>query len=275
MKFIPKEIRDNINISSQSPLKEFFLLLSALLGIIILVYIALGFTVDLIVPKLPPGVEMRLGRMYSRIYESKKDKKNMEAEIELQTILDGLVKEATFNQSFEVHLVSNPRANAVALPGGNIIVTTALIKEIDSENELAFVLAHELGHFANRDHLRGLGRGLVFLTISTVLFGADSSVSQLLENSLQNVEMKFSQKQERKADLFGLELLNKRYGHVTGAIDFFQKMKKKEKGGRFLYFFATHPHSLDRINALEREIASKGYLVAESIPLKKIFKQDF
>jgi Zn-dependent protease with chaperone function len=158
------------------------------------------------------------------------------------------------------------------LPGNNIIITTALIEGLESENELAFVLAHELGHFANRDHLRGLGRGLVLLTISTILFGADSSVSQVLENSLQNVEMKFSQNQEKKADLFALRLLNERYGHVGGAIDFFEKLKKKEKGGRFLYFFATHPHSLERIRYLKQEIAARGYWVSpylDPLPLGK------
>ena len=45
--------------------------------------------------------------------------------------------------------------NAVALPGGNIVVFAGLLKEIKSENELAMILGHELGHFAHRDHLRG------------------------------------------------------------------------------------------------------------------------
>jgi predicted Zn-dependent protease len=273
VKFIPKELKDNVNISSRSSLKEFFLLLSALLGIILLVYIGLGFAVDLIVPRLPPGVEMRLGRMYSRLYEGNKDKTSQEAETKIQRILDGLVKEASFQQPYRVHLVSDPKANALALPGGNIVLTSALIKEIESENELAFVLAHELGHFANRDHLRGLGRGLVFLTISTALFGADSSVSQILQNSLQNVEMGFSRGQERRADLYALRLLNKRYGHVSGAIDFFKRLKKKEIGCRLLYYFTSHPCSQDRIDALEQEIIRSGYLLGDVVPLNGIFKK--
>jgi predicted Zn-dependent protease len=272
VRFVPKELNKNVNISAEPPLKEFFLLLIALLGIVLCIYIGLGFAVDLIVPRLPTEIETRLGRMYSRLYEGKKDEKSQAVEAEIQRILDGLAAELSYPQPYKVHLVSAQRANALALPGGNIIITSALIKEIDSENALAFVLAHELGHFANRDHLRGLGRGLVFVTISSILFGADSSVSQILQNSLQNVEMKFSQHQEKKADLFALALLNRRYGHIAGATDFFQSMKKKEKGGRFLYYFASHPHSQERINILEQEIVKMGYARKESIPLDRNLK---
>jgi Zn-dependent protease with chaperone function len=91
-------------------------------------------------------------------------------------MLDGLAEDIPFNESsrqqdmqYKIHIIPDPRINAMALPGGNIVVFSALIKETGSENELAFVLAHELGHFANRDHLRGLGRRLLLLTASAAL----------------------------------------------------------------------------------------------------------
>lgn len=155
------------------------------------------------------------------------------------------------------------------MPGGNIIVFSGLIDSVESENELAFVLAHELGHFTHKDHLRGLGRGLVLLMSSISLFGSDSFITGFIMNSLSNVEMKFSQRQERMADLWALDLLNRRYGHIGGAIDFFEKMAKKEKKGRFLYFFATHPYPQSRVRALKEQIQSKGYLVKEKILLRK------
>ena len=42
------------------------------------------------------------------------------------------------------------------------MVSTGLLEQTASENELAFVVGHEIGHFRNRDHLRGLGRGVAF-----------------------------------------------------------------------------------------------------------------
>lgn len=272
MKYTPKELKENVNISRTSPIREFFLLLGGVLGVILIVYIALGFAVDIVVTKLSPEIEQSLGRLYSKIYENTEE---TTTGIQLQEILDGLAKELPKGElQYKVHLVTNSLINAMALPGGNIVVFSGLIKEVKSENELAFVLAHELGHFANRDHLRGLGRRLVLLTISIALLGRDSSAANFLMNSLLNVEMKFSQHQEKMADLWALDLLNRRYGHVSGATDFFEKMSKKEKKGRILYYFATHPYPENRVKTLEEQIREKGYLVLvkEKIPLDEVFK---
>ncbi len=279
MKYTAKELKGNVNVPRISPIREFFLLLGGILGVILFFYIALGFAVDLVVPKLSPEIEQDLGRLYSKIYENTE---KTTAGIRLQQILDELVEKlplsnpgsGTRNESqlqaglqYKVHIVPNSQINAMALPGGNIVIFSALIKEVESENELAFILAHELGHFANRDHLRGLGRRLVLLTISAALLGGDNSVTGFLMNSLINVEMKFSQRQETMADLWALDLLNKRYGHVSGATDFFEKMSEKEKRGRILYYFATHPYPKKRVKVLEEQIQKKGYLMN---PVRKL-----
>ncbi|MCM8827642.1 MAG: M48 family metallopeptidase [Candidatus Omnitrophica bacterium] len=268
MKFVPKEIKNNVNISSKRPLGEFFLLLAGILGIVILIYIALGFTIDLVVSKLPPQVEGKLGKIYTDICERARNPKFSQIEAELKRILYGLIKHTSWQNDCRVYVRDNDFANAYVLPGNNIVVTTALLKELNGEDEVAFVLAHELGHFVNRDHLRGLGRRLIFFIIAVSL-GLDEQSEVILSGSLQDVEMKFSQTQERKADLFALQLLNKAYGNVRGAVEFFEKLKKWEKGGRFLYFFASHPSSLERIRYLKEEIIKNNYEEKEIIPWKK------
>lgn len=270
MKHTPKELKGNVNISHTSPVREFFLLLGASLTSILLIYLILGFAVNLIVPRLPSSVEENIGSIILQRFENRS---NASAGVQLQKILDDLLREYPHGEvPYQAHLVPDNNVNAMALPGGNIIVFSALINEVQSENELAFVLAHELGHFANRDHLRGFGRILVLVTITTALFGADNFLNNLLINSLINVEMKFSQKQEADADFFALDLLQKKYGQVAGATDFLEKLGKKDKRGRILYYFATHPHPGDRIKALTEEIKSKRYSIKEKTPLNKAFK---
>jgi len=264
VKYTPKELKDNLNIARTSLLREFFLLSGGILTITVIVYAALGLAVDFAVPRLSPGIEHRLGRMYAGIYA---DADGGKAEKRIQRILDGLasVQPEGNGWRYRVHLVQDTRINALALPGGQIVIYSGLLDVVDSENELAFVLAHELGHFAHRDHIRGLGRRLVMLILVTSVFGQDSSVSRFIYNSLMDVEMKFSQRQEEAADFWAVDLLNRRYGHAGGAVDFLETIARKEKRGRFVYFFSTHPYPLNRIKALQEYIMIKGYRVKEEI----------
>ncbi len=274
MKYTPKELKGNINISHTSPIKEFFILLGGILGILFIIYMALGFAVDLAASRLPFGVEQKLGSLYSVLYENTEP---TEAGRKLQDLLDDLVKDTsqsynfnTQNTKFNVHLVPGSSANAMALPGGNIIVYSPLMNEVKSENEIAFVLAHELGHYANKDHLKGLGRSLVLIAASAALLGGDSSTTNFLINSIVNIEMKFSQHQETMADLWALDLLNNKYGHVAGAVDFFDMLSDKEEPSRISYYFATHPYPDDRIKQLEKKIKEKGYILKDKVPLAPI-----
>lgn len=272
MKYTPKELKGNVNISHRSPLKEFFLLLCGILGALLIVYIAFGFAVEAVVVKMSPKAEEKLGDFFSKTF---KDKKNIEAEEKLQGNVDELVgllpSDKRYYSNYRVHIVDNKMVNALAYPGGNIVVYSGLIDAVGSENELIFVLAHELGHFANRDHLKGLGRSLVLFVISSAVF-RDSGITDFLQNSLTKAEMKFSQQQETSADLFALDLLNAYYGHVAGATDFFGTISKKERIPRFMYFFATHRYPKDRQRALEGKIREEGYLLKERLPLDPTFQ---
>lgn len=270
MQYTPKVIKGNVNISKKSPLKELFSLLSILLGTLIVIYVLLGFLVDLIVPHLPDDIEQNLAHFSSKFIEEKE--RILIIEKPIQDLLNDLAKNIVAKKEYKVTVVKNDTFNAIALPGGNIVVFSGLLDEIESENELAFVLSHELGHFANKDHLKGLGRGLVFFTLSNIFLGQDSSVSNFLGTSLLGLEMKFSQAQEKAADLFAVDLMYKKYRHLGGATEFFEKIKRKEKVPKFFYFFATHPHSRDRIKSIQEKIRQEKYLVAELIPLGERFR---
>ncbi len=271
MKYTPKEIQGNVNVTQTHPLKELFLLLSGLLGLLLVIYIVLGFAVDLVVPRLPAGIERSLGELYAGAFEKQPQ---TGAEEYLQTLIDDLVDASPVltSELYRIHLIPFSQANALALPGGHIVIMSKLVEELESENELAFVLAHELGHFANRDQLKGLGRGLVITALSSFLFGLDNTLTNFLMNSLLTVERKFSQHQETTADLFALDLVNAYYGHISGAPDFFEKMSQQDPRGRLTYFFATHPYPSDRIARLQKEIQKKGYASGEKLPLAESLK---
>lgn len=235
---------------------------SFIIGMIVIFWLLLNSLINLI----PPEFEQQLGILIVPFYEEKalpsptQDTLNQLLD-RLETNLDSSQVQ-THKRNYEIFYLPEPTVNAIAIPGDKIIIYEGLLKEMDSENELMMVLGHELGHFDHRDHLRSLGRSLLFKIILNYLFGDFSSVSTIVEN-LGNAQ--FSQTQETKADEFGLNLLNKTYGQVAGATDFFVKLSAKENQN--WSFFNTHPSPQKRVQQLEKLIKKQGYSMGKKSPL--------
>lgn len=271
MKFTARRLREEVNVSREHPLKELFILGVGILGGFLLLYLLLGFALELVVPHIDPAMEKHLGKLMLPVLLQEGEPTGVQEK--LQGLLDDIVSiKGEPDRDYRVHLTPSPGANAMALPGGHIVVLEGLVGEAESENELAMVLGHELGHFRNRDHLRGLGRGLVLVFLSSLLFGTDSSLSSLATSLLSGAETQFSQHQELQADLWGLELLVGRYGHAGGATDFFRRLAEKEEGSELAYLFASHPYPRERIEALEARIREEGYPVRATVTLDKTFR---
>jgi predicted Zn-dependent protease len=171
-------------------------------------------------------------------------------------------------RDYRVLYLPNSTVNAIALPGDAIAIYAGLVEQAKSENELMMVLGHELGHFAHRDHLRGLGRSLLIQIAIATFLGDTSGIQSAAVSGVEAVsQSRFSQSQEREADKFGLTLLQNTYGHVAGATDFFARMSQQK--GSDLAFLSTHPAPGQRVKELKRLIKERGYAVKERSPLPK------
>jgi Zn-dependent protease with chaperone function len=226
----------------------------------------LGLAVDLIVPHISLELEKKLAGVFTR--QLAQTEETDPTTRSLQDLVDRLqARCAQLPYKITVHVQSSPAVNAAALPGGHMVVFSGLLAEMRSENELAFVLGHELGHYAHRDHLRGLGRVLVLLAGSTVLLGADNAVSDMIGQGMVLTELSFSRKQETWADEFALETLFCHYGHVAGATAFFEKIPQDQDPGRFGHYFASHPENKRRIQHLKEMTRARHYPVGSPAPL--------
>ena len=266
MKFTARQPGINVNVSPIHPLTEFAILAGGLLAVVVGIYLVLGLAVDLIVPRLSMDMEKKLaGAFIGKIVENEDAADTTRS---LQALVDRLQDRcAPLPYTITVHVTESDAVNAAALPGGHMVVFTGLLAEMASENELAFVLAHELGHYANRDHLRGMGRALVLMTASTLLLGADNSINSMIGQGLALTELSFSRKQERQADEFALETLYCHYGHVADATSFFSKIPEDGDPGRFGHYFASHPENRRRISHLEDLAQARGYPTGDPLPL--------
>jgi Zn-dependent protease with chaperone function len=144
--------------------------------------------------------------------------------------------------------------NAMAVPGGKMVVFSGLLESVSSTNGLMFILAHELGHFKNRDHLRLMGRGIVLSILAMLAFGGDSGFSDILASTINLRTAKYSQSRESQADHTALQALQCHFGHVGGATELFESLKAHEEGidVGFAHYFSSHPELQERIDDLHR-----------------------
>jgi len=125
--------------------------------------------------------------------------------------------------SFRIAIDDSEFMNAMALPGGLIVLTAGLLDAVKSENELAFIIGHELGHFKNRDHMRALGRGVVLGILFVAISG--SGAGSNYGASIADLALRgFSRSQEASADEFGLGIVQKEFNHVADSWRFFARI---------------------------------------------------
>lgn len=247
MKYVPVEVKENFNISKKHPLKEALVLTTSLCGVIVLLYLAAGLLAGILARYVPSSVEENLGKLLSSNIPYKQ---NTRKSAELQKLLDKLIVESGVKTSFplQVQVMESKTVNALALPGGTIMFFTGLLELTESEEEIAFILAHEAGHFHNRDHMKSLGRSLIMYTVMSILNIGHGDIS--FSGITDLLELERSRSQEEDADDFAVQLIRNYYGNINGAVSFLQKMADKEKSPLIAKYFMTHPHPEERLNRI-------------------------
>jgi len=139
MEYSGKLPTENVNVSDKSPLKEFATLLFGLFAIIFIIYSLLGFAVDYAVRQLSPEQEKSLSFSLDKelMFEEGDDRQSRVLQKMVDEMLDRCVE---LPYQVKVFVAREDSINAVALPGGTIMVFSGLLKKVRSENELAFIL---------------------------------------------------------------------------------------------------------------------------------------
>jgi len=258
MRFVARQPQEGVNVSKTHPLVEAGTLVAGLTLIFVVIALSLIYLVEIALYFISPEDEAGLFRNWmpeDLVTVAPDDEKLYQT----QLLLDRLAAhwpDAPY--TFRVEIDDSEVANAMALPGGLVIVTQGLLDEVKSENELAFVLGHELGHFKNRDHLRTLGRGIVLSMFFAVVTGNDVGGIGI---KVADVTLRsFSRRQETRADEFGLAVVNSEYGHVNEAWRLFERWEDKDRSPTGLItYFSTHPDTGDRIADMRHQAEMHGW----------------
>lgn len=167
--------------------------------------------------------------------------------------------------SVDIHVFDHEMVNAFALPGGHVILFRGLIEAAESPDEVAAVLAHEIGHVVGRDPTRDALRSAGSIGVLGLLFGDFAGGTVVLFMANQLINASYSQAAETAADDYAHKVL-KRAGISPNALGtFFQRLKDEygdEEG--LMAHLSSHPQLAERIDAAARAADDSAFAPAMS-----------
>jgi predicted Zn-dependent protease len=175
-----------------------------------------------------------------------------------------LVRNSDARVPFTIKVIDSDVVNAFALPGGFFYVNSGLILHADEESELAGVMAHEIAHVCARHGTKQATKGEIvnLASIPAMIFipytWAGYAIYQGMNFAIPLTFLKFSRDDEREADYLGLQYMYKAGYDPNSFVGFFEKVEADEKKepGTIPKVFATHPPTPDRIESIQKEIAT-------------------
>lgn len=196
-------------------------------------------------------VREKLG-VYLELPELRSFVKNMGETIGRQSGRPGII--------YRIEIIDTPDFNAFAVPGGFVYVHRGLLERMNSADELASVLGHEIGHVAARHSAAQISKsqllniGLFALAVATG--GASQDYGQLIDLGSAMAFNKFSRDDEREADHLGIQYMLGAGYNPKASIDMMEQLQKlhEKEPSALEVWFMTHPPTRERIENLGREI---------------------
>lgn len=230
---------------------------AAFVSIVLMVLFVVPVVADRLTPLVPYSIEKRLGEVADKqvkvIFEGKTCE-SPDGKAAFAKLMSTLREAGGVDAAADAAVIANETANAIALPGGKIYVFEGLLEKAGNVDELAGVLAHELGHVKNRDGLRNLiyNGGTSFLI--GLLFGDVTGSSAIIFASRELFHASHSRDAERNADRTTIEVMRKLGRSPKPMGEFLLRVTGKEKG-KGLALISSHPLSEDRLARMSEEDA--------------------
>ena len=270
-------IPEGINAREAHPLKEFLVLAAGVSAVLVGTVFLLALAARWLAPHIPFSWELEAAEPFEAMLAADTDQDSeQQAALEqlardllnssMAVTIDGEAAEASVPaEAFKFLLLPAEAPNAFATLGANVAVTAPLLAQVQSENGLAMVIAHEIAHVQLRHPIESASRGIVVQVALSALLG--SSGDSLLGGSLGTggllTVLSFNREMELEADRRALASLRQHYGHTAGADEFFEAMETMLGEDDWLEFTRTHPDTHRRLQLIRTEMrrdASRGTL---------------
>lgn len=159
-------------------------------------------------------------------------------------------------ESFHFLVVSEIQPNAFAIPGGYIFVFDGLLAKLNSEEELAGVLAHEIGHVTHNHFFKDDAKvnALTLATIAAILLSKGQVAAPTIAIAAGTAaQLQFSRENEEEADASAIQYLKKAGYDPRGMLHFFQTLMAYEtiNSVEIPAYLSTHPGLENRMHLVE------------------------
>ena len=176
----------------------------------------------------------------------------------LARLSERLSKSASVSTPFDIHVYDWPLTNAFAVPGGQIVLAKGLLDTSQSPDEVAGVLAHEMGHGIELHPEAGIIRAVGFGAALEIMLGGTGG--GLANVGVMLAQLGYSRGAEREADQHALELLKSAGISPKGLGDFFVRVSKMDPDDgegprRALGWLRSHPLAAERARVVRAQPA--------------------
>ena len=152
--------------------------------------------------------------------------------------------------------------NAFTTPGGNIYLFSGLMDKLTTDDQIASVLAHEIGHCAARHTVKKYQAALGYNLIGSIALGQVAGekakeITSMSSNVIMNLVFSaYGRKDEYEADHLGVKYLRMAGYDQKAMITTLETLDEESKGAGAPLVLRSHPYIPDRIEAIKKEISS-------------------
>ena len=207
-----------------------------------------------ITPYIPVSWEERLGQsVVDTVAPVEKRCRDSTQSNKFQEILSALGSSVPHSPyKFRVTVVNSPAVNALAAPGGNMVIFRGLLEKTTTPEELAGVLAHEMQHILQRHATRALLQQVSMRILLAAAVGDARGLSYGLEGAQTLGMLRYSRQKEEEADREAVKMLIASRIDPRGLLTFFETVQKESKKSLKLpSYLSTHPDLEERIQRLK------------------------
>ena len=229
--------------------------LAAIASIVLVVVFGVPLVADRLAPLIPFAFEQRLGDMADnqvRAIFGGKVCTNLQGRAAFAKLVETLRQASHIDRPLRTEILASKVPNAFALPGGKIYLLDGLLQKAESADEIAGVIAHEMGHVSHRDQMRMMidqgGTGFLL----GLLFGDFTGSAGVIFAARAVTQASYTRQAERNADDFAINTMHA-LGRSTAPMGDLLFRITGAQAGSSITILASHPMTEERRELMHRQ----------------------